>query len=205
MSEILKLENNVEIIKPDELKERKFLYNTMAEFRNGYWLREEFYPGQKFSLDVRWIQKGDYSIGKSSFELKENRGALSVSEMSFEIFNTKKAEKSGLALAYKDKVDYFLVYLPLYKEYKGKYTEYIDNLLIFKTDELYKWITQREEIQAKNNNFLDSNALCYKIPCSYLEDCESFKSLIRKRIHIPEKELKKISIPKELYSCFQDQ
>ena len=105
MSEILKLENNIEIIKPDKLKERKFLYNTIAEFRNGYWLREEFYPGQKFSLDVRWIQKGDYSIGKSSFELKENRGALSVSEMSFEIFNTKKAEKSGLALAHKDKVD----------------------------------------------------------------------------------------------------
>ena len=203
MSQIIELENNVEIIRSEKLKERKFLYNTISEYRNGYYLREKYYAKQKFSLDVRFIQKGDYSIGKNSFELKENRGALSVSELSFEVFNTKKSEKSGLSLAFKDKVDYFLMYLPLYKPYKGKYSEYVENLLIFKTEDLYHWITQREELEARNNNFLNSNALCYKVPCSYLEDCESFKSLIRERIRIPEEELKKISVPKEIYSCFQ--
>jgi|13_taG_2_1085334.scaffolds.fasta_scaffold21845_2 hypothetical protein len=202
----LELDNNVTLLHSDKKKARHFLYNTIEEYRVGYFLWERTNKEKKFVLDVSWEQNtGDFTLADKSFELKSNRGALSSSALSFEVLNTSTCEPSGLFKSFMDNVDYFCVYLPVYKNYKGKYSHLVNKLLVFNTFKLHSWIKDREEISAKNNNFLHSNALCYKVPVKYIEDCKSFNELIIDQVDIPETELEKISIPKEIYSLFQDE
>ena len=119
--------------------------------------------------------------------------------------NTSTCEASGLFKSYIDDVDYFMVYLPVYNNYKGKYKHLVDKLLVFNTSKLYSWVKNREELSAKNNNFLNSNALCYKVPVRYIEDCLSFQELIIEQIDLPESVLQNIKVPKQLYSLFADE
>ena len=202
----IELENGVTLHHSNKKKVRHFLPNTIEEYRIGYHLWKQCKESRTFVLDVSWDQdKGDFTIGNDSFEYKSNRGALSSGNISLEVLNTGKCETSGLIKSYTDKVDYFLIYLPAYSNYNGKYNHLVDSLLLFRTNELYTWVKNREELTAVNNNYKDSNALCYKVPVKYIEDCESFKKLIVKKWVVRESELNKIKIPKELYTLFQDE
>ena len=202
----LKLENGAVLHHSNKKKSRHFLPNTIEEYRVGYYLWKQCPEPREYILDVSWEQNtGDFSIGNDSFEHKGNRGALSSGYISLEVMKTDTIEVSGLGKSNLDKVDYFLIYLPVYQNYKGKFPHLVDNLLMFRTNELYQWVRNREELNAVNNNFINSNALCYKVPIRYIEDCESFKNLIVKKWHMPEAELNKIKIPKEIYSLFQDE
>ena len=201
-----KLNNNVTLLHSDKLKARHFLYNTIEEYRVGHFLWERTNKEKDFVLDVSWVQgAGDFTLADKSFELKSNRGALSSSYLSLEVMNTSTCEASGLFKSYLDKVDYFLVYLPVYKNYKGKYQNLVNKLLVFNTFKLYSWVKNQEEISAKNNNFMHSNALCYKVPVKYILDSASFQETIIEQIDLPESELEKISIPKEIYSLFENE
>ena len=202
----LKLDNNVTLIHSGKLKAKHFLFNTEEEYRVGYYLWEKRNKSVDFVLDVSWEQEaGDFTLADKSFELKSNRGAISSSHLSFEVLNTSTCEASGLFRSYLDGVDYFLVYLPVYKNSKGKYKDLVDRLLVFNTSKLYHWIKNCEEICARNNNFLHSNALCYKVPLKYALDSKSFNDTIVDQIHIPESDLQLIEIPREVYSLFQNE
>ena len=93
--------------------------------------------------------------------------------------------------------------MPTYENYKGKYQNFVDNLLVFQTKDLYEWATQREDLSAKNNRFIESSALCLKVPVSFITDSSSLSELIVNRIHIPENELKAIPVPEQIYSLFK--
>lgn len=206
MSLRTKLSSGVTLLHSENPKPAYFTYNTEVEYRIGYYLWSNQGKKNEYILDARWVQdSGDFTIGKKSFELKENRGSLHSGEISLEVLDTKKAKVSGLTKSYQDKVDYFSIYLPTYDNYRGRYDEYVDNLLIMDTKKLYEWVIQKEELAARNNKFLESNALCFKIPVNYITDSASFQELIIKRVHIPEDELRQIDIPEELYQIFQDE
>ena len=206
MKHCIKLENGIEILHSNKPKDRQYLWNTMMEFRVGSWMLENTDPKAKFILDCTWTQdQGDFTFNNASFEFKENRGALSSGYISLEVLNTTKCEPSGLLKSVNDQVNYFLMYFPVYRNYNGHNSDLIDTMLLFKTNELYHWVRNRDEITASNNNTQNSNALCYKVPARYITDCESFKELIIKQWHIPEYELKAIDIPTQLYGLFKDE
>ena len=119
--------------------------------------------------------------------------------------DTKNNKISGLAKSHSDGVDYFAIYMPTYENYNGRYQDFVDHLLVFKTDELFEWAVQREELCAKNNKFMESSALCLKVPVNYISDSSSFSELIIRDIHIPEQDLKSISVPSEIYELFKDE
>ena len=204
MKQCIELENGIKLLHSDELKDRKFLWNTITEYRVGYWMLQHLYKENQLVLDVSFTQdKGDFTLNEASFEFKENRGALSCGYISLEILNTSKCEPSGLLKSVNDKVNYFLIYLPVYKQFKGHNSNLMDTLLLFRTNDLYQWVRNRDEITAYNNYDKLSNALCYKVPVKYITDCESFKNLIIKQWHLPEHELKAIDIPSQLYGLFK--
>ena len=81
MSQIIELENNVEIIRLEKLKEKKFLHKSIRRV-------------------MEWL----LSYGKVLCQAKvllrckvpPKRWPLSVSELRFELLNTKKAENKDL-------------------------------------------------------------------------------------------------------------
>ena len=198
----INVDENYSITHSDCLKEKKFLNNTILEYRISRYL-QKIKPDYKVTLYVDLVQNnGDFKLGDKNWELKENRGALSSGYISLEIINTRKKELSGLLKSVKDGVDRFSIYLPTYKTYTTRYKSLVNNLLIFKTEELYNWVISQNEIKAENNKETYSNALCYKIPVKYVNDSVQFKSLYNKVI-IDENELENIKVPSELYNLFQ--
>lgn len=204
MSEEILLEPNSYLLRNSKLKPKYFTYNTEQEYRIGNYLWDKQGKESTFVLDARFNQdNGDFSLGDESYELKENRGCLHSGEISLELLDTKNNKISGLAKSLHDGVDYFVIYMPTYENYKGKYQNFVDNLLVFQTKELYEWATQRDDLCAKNNRFMESSALCLKVPVSFITDSSSLSELIVNRIHIPENELKAIPVPEQIYSLFK--
>ena len=205
MKQRIQLENGIDLLHSKKPKDRQYLWNTKTEYRIGSWLLQNTDQQAKFVLDCSWTQdKGDFTLADASFEFKENRGALSSGFISLEVLNTTKCEPSGLLKSVNDGVNYFLVYLPVYKNYKGHNSDLKDSLLLFRTNELFHWVRNREDVGAFNNYAQNSNALCYKVPIRWITDCISFKKLIIQQWHVPEHELKAIDIPTQLYGLFKD-
>ena len=185
MKQRIKLENGIDLLHSNKPKDRQYLWNTKTEYRIGSWLLQKTNLKAKFVLDCSWTQdQGDFTLGNASFEFKENRGALSSGYISLEVLNTTKCEPSGLLRSVNEGVTYFLIYLPVYRNYQGHNSDLKDSLLLFKTNELYHWVRNREDISAYNNNASNSNALCYKVPIRFLRDSKELQELILKQWHV---------------------
>lgn len=212
---IINIKPNVNLSHSNILKERKFLPNTELEYRIGNYLLDKSDEQIDLTVHVDMVQsKGDFSLGLSDYELKENRGALSSGSISLEMINTDTMEPSGLMRSVLDEVQYFLIYLPVYTKYDKYKKTYVDsynyrhkelknNLILFNTIKLYEYLISREELEARNNKERYSNALCYKLPVSYIKDSKRVDELIVDRWIVEEQELNKITIPDQLYSLFK--
>ena len=201
-SKIINVDENYIITHSDSLKERKFLENTKLEYRISRYLQNRK-ADSKVTLFADLVQnKGDFQINEKTWELKENKGALSSGYISLEVIHTRKKEMSGLLKSVNDGVDNFAIYLSTYSSYTKRYKSLENEFLVFDTQELYNWVISQNEIKAENNKEKYSNALCYKIPVRYVKDSIAFNKLF-KSIKIDSNELNKIQIPDQLYGLFE--
>jgi len=208
---ISKVNDNFSITHGDELKSRKFWYNTIREYQIGCYLQNLKEDKSHLTLHVDFVQsKGDFSLNQTGFELKENPQAIKHGDISFEIANTEQCKVSGILESYKNKVKYFVMYFPVLKNkdgskqwYSHDLKEHKDKLVIFDTNELFVWLKSKPYITAKHNMGADPNAICWRVPVNYLSDNSSFQSLIKSQYTVPLEELESFGKPPTIEKYFR--